>query len=92
MDQKKRDATQNGNCEMNSLDVDIHVPSEVAEVCCRAIEMETKSRAFHRSKITLSHKRNLLSLRIIAKDLTALRGSMNTYLRWIGMCLNLTKG
>ncbi|HDH41218.1 MAG TPA: hypothetical protein ENG12_02270 [Candidatus Altiarchaeales archaeon] len=91
MDQKKTDATQNGNCEMNYLDVDIHVPSEVAEVCYRAIEMETKSRALHRSKITLSHTRNLLSLRIIAKDLTALRGSMNTYLRWIGMCLNLTK-
>ena len=91
MDQKKGDATQNGNCKMNLLHVDIHVPSEAAEVCCRAIEMETKSNALHRSKISLNHTRNLLSLRISANDLTALRGSMNTYLRWIGMCLNLTK-
>ncbi|OYT40410.1 MAG: hypothetical protein B6U86_04030 [Candidatus Altiarchaeales archaeon ex4484_43] len=49
---------------MNLLHVDIHVPSEAAEVCCRAIEMETKSKALHRSKISLNHTRNLLSLRI----------------------------
>jgi len=76
---------------MNFLEVDIHVPSEAAEVCCKAIEMETTSEALHRSKITLNHRGNLLNLRIKAQDLTALRGSMNTYLRWIGMCLNLTE-
>ncbi len=76
---------------MNLLEVTINVPSEVADVCCRSIEMETKSDALRRSEITLDRDGNFMNLKIRARDLTALRGSMNTYLRWIAMCLNLTK-
>lgn len=91
MGQEKTSDIQNSNCKMNVLGVRINVPSEVADVCCRAIEMETKSNALHRSEITLDREGNFMNLRINAEDLTALRGSMNTYLGWISMCLNLTK-
>lgn len=74
---------------MNLLEAKIQVPSDVAEVCCKAIKMETKSDTLHRSEITLDHMKDSLNLRIKAKDLTALRASMNTYLRWIGMCSDL---
>lgn len=74
---------------MNFLEVKIRVPSDVAEVCCRAIEMETRSEALHRSGVILGHAGDTMYLKIRAEDLTALRASLNTYLRWVGMCLNL---
>ncbi|MBN2014771.1 MAG: hypothetical protein JW778_06290 [Candidatus Altiarchaeota archaeon] len=74
---------------MNTLGVEISVPSKKADLCRRALEMETQSESLRRSKISIENKEDSLLLDIEADDLSALRASMNTYLRWADMCLKL---
>jgi tRNA threonylcarbamoyladenosine modification (KEOPS) complex Pcc1 subunit len=92
MVQKEATDHKDGSRKISSLIVRIKLPAEAAEVCCKAIEAETAADMVHRSVVTISHDNNTLTLEIEAEDLTALRASMNTYLRWADMCLTLTKG
>lgn len=74
---------------MNTLEVSINIPSKKADVCCKAVDIETRGEMLRRSTVLLDHGNDSLLLKMQAEDLTALRASMNTYLRWIEMCLNL---
>jgi len=76
---------------MNTLTVELAMPSEIAETFRNAIDPETSSNALHRSHIEIQHNDNLLIISIKAKDLTALRAALNTYLGWIKMCYTLLK-
>ncbi|MEA3255857.1 MAG: KEOPS complex subunit Pcc1 [Candidatus Altiarchaeota archaeon] len=76
---------------MNELRIRLGVPTEIAEICCRSVEIEAKSEALHRSNIDLEYGRDYLSLNINASDLGAMRAALNTYLRWIIMCCDLLR-
>jgi tRNA threonylcarbamoyladenosine modification (KEOPS) complex Pcc1 subunit len=91
MVQKEATDHKNGSRKISRLIVRIKLPAEAAEVCCKAIEAETAGDMLRRSVVTMSYQNNALTLEIEAEDLTALRASMNTYLRWADMCLTLTK-
>lgn len=89
MGQKKTTDLQDIGCEMNTLEVRINIPSSKADTCQKAVEIETAGEMLRRSKVDLDQEGDTLLLKMQAEDLTALRASMNTYLRWVDMCLNL---
>ena len=76
---------------MNTLKVDVSLPTDVAEACVAAVGPETKSEALTRSKLTLKKTADGLRLSIEAEDLHAMRAAANTYLRWIIMCTELAR-
>jgi len=88
---------------MNELQIDLQLPREKVEVCQKALALETESESLHRSEIKLEefehrkpkaceneHQRvDGLRISVNAKDLSAMRAAVNTYLRWVIMCCNL---
>ena len=50
---------------------------------------EAASSSVHRSKVCLSHEGEELTFTFEAEDTTALRASMNTYLRWLQLLNNI---
>jgi tRNA threonylcarbamoyladenosine modification (KEOPS) complex Pcc1 subunit len=75
---------------MNELSIRLAVPGEIAQVCCASVGLEAKSEALSRSKVELSCEKDALILHVSAEDLGAMRAAVNTYLRWIIMCCDLT--
>ena len=63
---------------------------ETAQVCCASVGLEAESEALSRSKVELSCEKDALVLHVSALDLGAMRAAVNTYLRWIIMCCDLT--
>ncbi len=76
---------------MNELSVRLYIPAEAAKVCCQSVGLEAQSEALTRSKVELSCEKDCLLLHITASDLSAMRAAVNTYLRWIIMCCDLTE-
>jgi len=74
---------------MNELYIDLQIPHERAYICQKALALETKSESLHRSEIKLEESKQGLRISINAKDLSAMRAAINTYLRWVIMCCNL---
>ena len=77
---------------MNTLQVDVTLPEDVAGACVAAVGPETNSDALTRSKISLSRTGGGLRLFIQSSDAHALRAAANTYLRWIIMCAEIAGG
>jgi tRNA threonylcarbamoyladenosine modification (KEOPS) complex Pcc1 subunit len=75
---------------MNELSIRLSVPAEIAQVCCRSVGLEAQSEALSRSRVELSCADGCLILHVTAKDLGAMRAAVNTYLRWVIMCCDLT--
>lgn len=75
---------------MNELTVRIRVPREAGAAILDSIKPELDLDTHGRSAVELTYDREL-TLHITAKDLHALRAATNTYLRWLDMCLKLTK-
>jgi len=57
--------------------------TELAKIIHNALEPETLSVPSDRARAKLTVKGATLAIRIEAKDLTALRAAMNSYLAWI---------
>lgn len=76
---------------MNELSVRLSMPAEAARVCCESVGLEAKSEALSRSSVELSCADGCLLLHVTATDLGAMRAAVNTYLRWIAMCCDLTE-
>lgn len=74
---------------MNELVVSITIPLHAARICRESIRMEAESEGLPRSKVDLSCIDDTLRFHIAAADLSAMRAAMNTYLRWINMCISL---
>jgi len=93
MDQKETDCNtpKNDKGGMNNLLIRLNIPPHIAEICYKSIKIETKSEALSRSEVNLSYQKDSLGIEINSKDLTALRAALNTYLRWIIMCCELTE-
>jgi len=59
-------------------------PSEKrSKIVIQALKPETKAIPIQRSKVIIEGKGRSLTLKLEAKDTTALRASVNSYLRWI---------
>lgn len=57
----------------------------------QALKPETETSITRRSKVFMSVEGKLLILDFKAKDTSALRAAMNSYLRLIGVAMNLKK-
>ena len=76
---------------MNRLTVLLEIPKDAAETCCNAVGIEAGSAALQRASVKLAYEDNGLLVDISAQDLSSMRAALNTYLRWVGMCVDLTK-
>jgi len=61
------------------------------KVVLEALKPETKTSSTKRSKVNMKSENQSLILEFNAKDTSALRASMNSYLRLIGVAVNLQK-
>jgi tRNA threonylcarbamoyladenosine modification (KEOPS) complex Pcc1 subunit len=75
----------------NTLEIKLQLPKSIGKSCVKAIGIEARSYEMSRSKVDVSHdeKKHFLKIKIKAKDLSALRAAMNTYLRWVIICQDL---
>ena len=60
-------------------------------VVLQALKPETETSSTHRSKVHMTTEAQSLILDFRATDTSALRASMNSYLRLIGVAMNLQK-
>lgn len=67
----------------------IELPSEAIDVILEALKPETEISSYERSTASLSKIKDGILLESTAKDTTALRASVNSYLRWIQGILNV---
>lgn len=72
---------------MNHLRINLEMPREEAEICRKSLAIEAGE--VRKSKIDLSTCREGLRIEVEAEDLSSLRAAINTYLRWITLCINL---
>ena len=75
---------------MNEFILRLRVSPHVARACLEAIKPEIDSDIHGRSKVELKYDNELI-LTILASDLHAMRAAVNTYVRWLDMCLKLVK-
>ena len=61
------------------------------EVVLRALKPETENSTISRSKVCMTTEGESLVLDFRANDTSALRAAMNSYLRLIGVAMNLQK-
>jgi len=59
------------------------------EIVFKALEPETRSSPSRRSRTFLEKEDNTLLLRFEARDTTALRAALNSYLRWINLVVSV---
>jgi len=59
------------------------------EIVFDALEPETRSSPSKRSRTFLDKEDDTLVLRFEARDTTALRASINSYLRWINLTISI---
>lgn len=69
--------------------IKLNLGSHIASVCRESLAQELESVEYARSKIKVYVDGDFLFLKIFARDLTALRASVNTYLRWIILCCEI---
>lgn len=82
---------KNHNCKvsMNELTVNLSMPGNLSEICCRSIALE--NRKLERSNTDISCTKDGLKIHITASDLSAMRAALNTYMRWVILCCELTQ-
>ena len=61
------------------------------QVVLQALKPETETSTTSRSKVQMTADGNTLVLDFMAKDTSALRAAMNSYLRLIGVVMDLKK-
>jgi len=68
--------------------IDLTSP-DVAWAIFRSLEPETRVLAGMRSRVRVVTRRRVLILRFEAKDVSALRAALNSYLRWVNMLVKV---
>ena len=61
---------------------------ETAKVVYESVLYEHKSVPYRRSKIEFFKDGNRIRIRFLARDNSALRGTLNSYLRWIKVAMD----
>ncbi len=70
--------------------IKVNLPSEkISRTIQKALEPETKTSLTDRSKMKLIREGKTITLLFEAKDTTALRASMNSYLNWLRLLKEL---
>jgi tRNA threonylcarbamoyladenosine modification (KEOPS) complex Pcc1 subunit len=67
------------------------VSGKQLQVVLKALKPETETSSTHRSKVYMTTEGQGLVLDFRAKDTSALRAAINSYLRLIGVAINLQK-
>jgi len=66
--------------------ISIQLPSrELLDILLQALLPETKKPATSRSKVVVEGGDKKLTIRIEAQDTSALRATLNSYLRWVAL-------
>ena len=65
--------------------------SETAEVVMNTLKIEELLPKSSRAEIEITHRKNILSLDINARDTAALRAAINSFLRWAAIARDMTK-
>lgn len=95
LDKEEQEQSKNTPGEVrkyaNELLVTLRVPEEKARICKEAVELEAKNQALARSSVDLRIRRDGLVVDINSDDISSMRAALNTYLRWVGMCLDLVE-
>lgn len=66
--------------------IQIELPTEkLAQLLLTALQPEAKKSATSRSRVFVESRDKILILQIEAKDTSALRATLNSYLRWIAL-------
>ncbi len=66
--------------------VRLELPSEkLVQIILKALLPETKKPATSRSKVLVEGRGKELTLRVEAQDTSALRATLNSYLRWVAL-------
>ncbi|MCO6041558.1 KEOPS complex subunit Pcc1 [Thermococcus alcaliphilus] len=65
--------------------------NETARVVYESVLFEHKTVPYRRSRMNFSLKENKVIMEFIAKDNSALRGTLNSYLRWIKVALDVVE-
>ncbi|OYT53914.1 MAG: hypothetical protein B6U72_04370 [Candidatus Altiarchaeales archaeon ex4484_2] len=91
MDKEADDGDAAEDCEgfMNELRVQVTIPSDIAEICRRAISLESSHAGLRKTEVMFSCSGDGLELRVLAGDYSSLRAALNTYLRLITMCVTI---
>ena len=71
---------------MNIADIDIICDD--AGIIKRVLDIESE-RDIPRTKVLLEAKENTLKVHIEARDINALRAAITSYMRWIGLSMNV---
>jgi tRNA threonylcarbamoyladenosine modification (KEOPS) complex Pcc1 subunit len=71
---------------MNTIKVSLDLPVEKLKAISDAIALETEGELMQRSQVLITSQEGKITVNISAKDLNALRASLNTYMRMIIMC------
>lgn len=72
--------------------IEIELPNnEIARVVYESVLFEHKTVPYRRSKMNFSLKENKVVMEFTAKDNSALRGTLNSYLRWIKVALDVVE-
>ena len=67
------------------------VSEKQLQVVLQALKPETETSSTHRSKVIMTAEGKSLVLDFMAKDTSALRAAINSYLRLIGVAMDLQK-
>ncbi|USG99774.1 hypothetical protein K1720_09825 [Thermococcus argininiproducens] len=72
--------------------IEIEFPNEeVARVVYESVLFEHKTVPYRRSKLDFSLNGSKIIINFVADDNSALRGTINSYLRWIKVALEITE-
>ena len=77
----------------NSLKIKLKLLGKRGKIYAQSIKVEAEDNSSKGSKVEIKYneKEKALEIKIKAKDLSALRATMNTYLRWVIICEELVK-
>jgi KEOPS complex subunit Pcc1 len=64
-----------------------NIPEKEASIILKSLLPEIKNPATNRSKIDLLIRDGKLLMNVEAKDMNALRATLNSYIRWINMIM-----
>ena len=72
--------------------IEIEFPSErMAKIVYESVLFEHLSVPYRRSEVELKREGNKIVLQFTARDNSALRGTLNSYLRWIKVAMDVAE-
>jgi tRNA threonylcarbamoyladenosine modification (KEOPS) complex Pcc1 subunit len=76
---------------MNTLTITLELGEEKASAIAKAVGLEAGSELMRRSEVSIRADCGVLAVDLRSDDLSGLRASLNTYMRWIIMCDELVE-